>query len=285
MCSFHLLSKMKSNSILTNARNRSTVGLALSVLFHIAILLFALEHQSTPPQEIGTSMTAPISIQLLPPSKNSSKATPSPTITVTRPATKAAGKPKEKARKDQDVARKKPVPIPQEKIVSIKPQQAQPEAAPTDMMSMLNNARERRRAAGTPDRNDRETEEQPDDNAIARANVQHSMKQAQSRGRNEGGGVFQVTFKGVRTAEMIFRGWDERRRDTTRQMLEIDAGLNGDIDTAIVRKMIELIRQRQSGDFSWQSRRLGRAVTLSARVQDNAELEEFLKKDFFEHYR
>lgn len=276
---------MKSNSILANARNRSTIGLALSVLFHIAILLFALEHQSTPPQEIGTSMTAPISIQLLPPSENSSKSTPSPALTVTRPVSKSAGRPKEKARKDQDVARKKPVPVPQEKLATIKPQQAQPEAAPTDMMSMLNNARERRRAAGTPDRNDRENEAQPDDNAIARANVQHSMRQAQARGRNDGGGVFQVTFKGVRTAEMIFRGWDERRRDTTRQLLEIDAGLNGDIDTAIVRKMIELIRQRQSGDFSWQSRRLGRVVMLSARIQDNAELEEFLKRDFFEYYR
>lgn len=276
---------MKSNSILANARNRSTIGLALSVLFHIAILLFALEHQSTPPQEIGTSMTAPISIQLLPPSENSSKSTPSPALTVTRPMSKAAGKPKEKARKDQDVARKKPVPVPQEKLATIKPQQAQPEAAPTDMMSMLNNARERRRAAGTPDRNDRENEEQPDDNAIARANVQHSMRQAQARGRNDGGGVFQVTFKGVRTAEMIFRGWDERRRDTTRQLLEIDAGLNGDIDTAIVRKMIELIRARQSGDFSWQSRRLGRVVMLSARIQDNAELEDFLKRDFFDYYR
>lgn len=276
---------MKSNSILANARNRSTIGLALSVLFHIAILLFALEHQSTPPQEIGTSMTAPISIQLLPPSENSSKSTSSPALTVTRPMSKAAGKPKEKARKDQDVARKKPVPVPQEKLATIKPQQAQPEAAPTDMMSMLNNARERRRAAGTPDRNDRENEEQPDDNAIARANVQHSMRQAQARGRNDGGGVFQVTFKGVRTAEMIFRGWDERRRDTTRQLLEIDAGLNGDIDTAIVRKMIELIRARQSGDFSWQSRRLGRVVMLSARIQDNAELEDFLKRDFFDYYR
>ncbi len=276
---------MKSNSILANARNRSIIGFALSLLFHIAILLFALEHQSTPPQEIGTSMTAPLSIRLLPPSESSSNAPPSPSITVTPQAQKMTGKPKEKARKDQDVARKKPVPVPQEKLVTVKPQQAQPEAAPTDMMSMLNNARERRRAAGTPDRNDRENEEQPDDNAIARANVQHSMRQAQARGRNDGGGVFQVTFKGVRTAEMIFRGWDERRRNTTRQLLEIDAGLNGDIDTAIVRKMIELIRQRQSGDFSWESRRLGRVVILSARVQDNAELEEFLKKDFFEYYR
>ncbi|RBA24746.1 hypothetical protein [Herminiimonas fonticola] len=276
---------MKSNSILANARNRSTIGFALSLLFHIAILLFALEHRSTPPQELGTSMTAPLSIRLLPPSDSSSKSPPSPSITVTPQAQKMTGKPKEKARKDQDVARKKPLPVPQEKVVTVKPQQAQPEAAPTDMMSMLNNARERRRAAGTPDRNDRENEEQPDDNAIARANVQHSMQHAQSRGRNDGGGVFQVTFKGVRTAEMIFRGWDERRRNDTRQLLEIDAGLNGDIDTAIVRKMIELIRQRQSGDFSWQSRRLGRVVMLSARVQDNAELEDFLKKDFFEYYR
>jgi hypothetical protein len=95
---FHLLSKMKSNSILANARNRSTIGFALSLLFHIAILLFALEHQSTPPQEIGTSMTAPLSIRLLPPSEGSSKAPPTAAITVTPQTQKMPGQPKEQAR-------------------------------------------------------------------------------------------------------------------------------------------------------------------------------------------
>ena len=45
--------------------------------------------------------------------------------------------------------------------------------------------------------------------------------------------------------------------------------------------MIELIRTHYPGDFSWESRRLGRVVTLSARPQDSQELEAFLKKEFF----
>lgn len=38
-----------------------------------------------------------------------------------------------------------------------------------------------------------------------------------------------------------------------RQLVEVDAGPNGDVEVAIVRKMIELIRKHQPGDFSWDS--------------------------------
>jgi hypothetical protein len=61
--------------------------------------------------------------------------------------------------------------------------------------------------------------------------------------------------------------------------------LNGDIDTAVIRKMIEIIRQEKSGDFDWESRRLGRVVVLSARPRDDAELMSFLKEDFLAYAR
>ena len=111
------------------------------------------------------------------------------------------------------------------------------------------------------------------------------MVQRQSRGRNESGGVFQITFKGVRTAEFVFRGWDLRRKTNSRQLIQVDAGPGGDIDTAIVRRMIELIRLYEKEDFNWNSPRLGRVVVLSARLRDSVELEEFLKRDFFEEQR
>src|SRR5690606_34526292 len=148
-----------------------------------------------------------------------------------------------------------------------------------DISDMLAAARERRRAAGIADPNDSDSRQPQDDSAIARANVQQ-MLQMQSHGQQESGGVFQITYKGVRTAEFIFRGWNVRRRTDTRQLIQVDAGLNGDVDTAIVRRMIELIRQTERGDFHWESRRLGRVVVLSARPQDSAELEDFLKKEF-----
>jgi hypothetical protein len=240
--------------------------------------------------EAGNTPNAPLSVHLIPPGPTQEQ-TASASAARHRAQPKKNGHPRQPARKEPTVARKKTVPPKPDRLALTRPapaptpSTAAPAAVPADMMDMLTAARDRRRAAGLPDANDSSSQKHAeDDNAVARANVEFS-KQAQSRGRNDGGGVFQVTFKGVRTAELIFRGWDSRRRSNTRQLLEVDAGLNGDIDTAIVRKMIELIRQYQSGDFNWESRRLGRVVVLSARPEDNAELEAFLKKDFFVAYR
>jgi hypothetical protein len=65
-------------------------------------------------------------------------------------------------------------------------------------------------------------------------------------------------------------------------VIEVDAGLGGDIELAIVRRMIELIRTHYTGDFRWDSHRIGRVVVLSARPEDQAELERFLQNEFFD---
>lgn len=294
---------MKSQPILANPRARSTIGFILSVLFHVLLLLFIVMHPAEQPhKDMGTSRTSPLTVTLLPPSVDAPAQVASSAIKVPRPQNKPqpkqSGHPRETARKDENVARRKTAPVPKPSTAIARapspapaPPPAQPVAnsadTPTDMMSMLNAARERRRAAGIPDRNDAPSESTPpqDDNAIARANVEHSLRSPATRGDNDDGGLFHVTWSGVRTAEVIFYGWNENRRRTSRQFFEIDAGLNGDIDTAIVRKMIEVIRQEKSGDFEWDSRRLGRVVVLSARPQDDAELMSFLKKDFIEYAR
>ena len=51
-----------------------------------------------------------------------------------------------------------------------------------------------------------------------------------------------------------------------------------------MKKMIELIREEKEGDFIWESHRLGRQITLSARLQDSAELQQFLLREFFSDY-
>jgi hypothetical protein len=286
---------MKSTSILASPRNRSRIGFALSLLFHALLLLFIVKHQTDPVKLAGNSLTAPLTVQLLPPSTSTTEQTASSAISVPSPQKKQSGHPKEQANKDQNVVRKKAAPAKPNNTVLARapstmpaPPPAAPSnaAAPTDMTEMLNAARERRRAAGVPDRNDMPSESKPaqDDNAIARANVEHSLS-AQSRGDNDGGGLFQVQWSGVRTAEVIFHGWNANRRNVTRQFFIVDAGLNGDIDTAVIRKMIEIIRQEKSGDFDWESRRLGRVVVLSARPQDDAELMSFLKEDFLAYAR
>jgi len=45
--------------------------------------------------------------------------------------------------------------------------------------------------------------------------------------------------------------------------------------------MIAIIRETESNDFKWTSRRLGATQMLSARPSDNAHLEEFLLSDFY----
>jgi outer membrane biosynthesis protein TonB len=94
------------------------------------------------------------------------------------------------------------------------------------------------------------------------------------------GGVFRIDSMGIRTALVVFNGWRGTRSRTVSESAEVDAGIGGDIELAVVRKIIELIRRDNSGDFQWQSYRLNREVTLSARPQDNAELERFLKTEF-----
>lgn len=265
---------MKSIPILANMRARTAIGIGLSLLIHALILFFAMDRADVRVAETGDSPTAPLTVNLIaqaPSPKPAASAIAPPPAQKTeskKPVQKKSG-----TAKAEQAKRAQPPPPPSPKSTATA-------LLPPDMTDMLNAARERRRAAGIQEP-DNSVSPPADDNAIARANIAELMQQ-QSRGRNESGGVFQVTYKGVRSAEFIFRGWDLRRRTNSRQLILVDAGPNVDIETAIVRRMIELIRQYEKGDFQWNSPRIGRVVTLSARPQDSAELEDFLKRDFFD---
>lgn len=269
---------MKFHSVLATKRHRNIIGFSLSLLLHLLLALFFIEQAPAPLQNLGNDANAPLSITLLPPS------------TVTQRAQKAV-QPKQKTPvKPATKSRPKKAAVTPPKALVLQPKAKNPTpvtqaTAPTSMMEMLQAARDKRRANDVPDANDdpEQNKAADDPDAIARANIEFSTQRA--RGNNQGGGLFDLRFKGVRTAELVFYGWDQRRRREHSQLIEIDAGLNGDIDSAIIRKVIEVIREKKSGDFTWHSSRLGRTVTLSARPQDTAELTEFLKKDFFRYDR
>jgi hypothetical protein len=108
-------------------------------------------------------------------------------------------------------------------------------------------------------------------------------RNAQTLGQARDGtsGIFQIRSKGSRYAAFSFRGWTTDRTNAKSELIEVDAGLGGDVELAIVRRMIDLIRQHYQGNFNWESHRLGRVVTLSARKEDQAGLEAFLIKEFF----
>ena len=92
--------------------------------------------------------------------------------------------------------------------------------------------------------------------------------------------MFEIKSKGVREATFVFNGWKPTANNRWRQVIQVDAGLGGDINLAIIRRMIQLIRTYYTGDFSWESRRLGRVVTMSARPEDQASLEDFMMREF-----
>jgi len=146
---------------------------------------------------------------------------------------------------------------------------------PVDMMAAINARREaRRQAEAALARGPHELS----DTERADANIERNLHFVPGGGV---GGVFQILSKGTRTAEFAFNGWEPSRDRRWREVIEVDAGLGGDVDRAIVKRMIQLIREHYSGDFRWESPRLGRVVVLSARPEDNDGLEDFLIKEFF----
>jgi hypothetical protein len=99
--------------------------------------------------------------------------------------------------------------------------------------------------------------------------------------RKHGGGIFQVERIGYDDAEFFFFGWNKAISRNSQQMIEVRRGSNPSTELAVVRKMIAIIREHEQGDFVWESLRLGRDVNLSARLSDNAGLEDSLMQEFF----
>ena len=96
-----------------------------------------------------------------------------------------------------------------------------------------------------------------------------------------GGGTFQIRRLDYDDAQFSFYGWSKEINRRTFQVIDVRKGTSPDINTAVVRKIISIIRDYESGDFRWHSIRLARDMTLSARPEDNAELERFMMQEFF----
>lgn len=97
-----------------------------------------------------------------------------------------------------------------------------------------------------------------------------------------GGGMFQLRMVGINDAQFTFFGWNTDTKRRVNQRIDVQKGNNPDIRIAVVRKIIAIIRDQESGTFRWQSLRLGRDVNLSAKPEDTVELEAFMMREFFE---
>jgi hypothetical protein len=261
----------------SRARVRAAVGMLLSLLLHAALLFYALS-VDTAPLGATSPVAAPLMVTLLPSKPIPSAKAPSP---LPPEPTRALAPPRPKAKAVvKHAAPRKPAPRPQAPPRT-ETARAAPSAPPAaDMSTMIEAARARRQAAQAAAASDdaiaRESDRAPSGNEIAQANINFQMHK--SKGIS---GVFEVLNVGPRVAQFLFIGWTSDVRDSKRQTITVDAGLNGDVHLAIIDRMIELIRTHYSGDFNWDSQRLGRVVVLSARKSDQDQLRRFLMREFF----
>ena len=160
-------------------------------------------------------------------------------------------------------------------------------APPPPEMDMQAYVEARRKARGAKDPSEQPAEESENARAtrIATANIAAANGRTHGDDRNETGGVFSLSNKTFNSADLKFRGWNQNFKRRWLHQLTVERGNEPDIETAIVKKMIELIRKEKTGDFDWDSHRLQRVVKMSARVEDTAELQAFLFKEMFPEYR
>lgn len=214
----------------------------------------------TPPQEKPEAVEEAKPAKKLPPLP-----APSPPAR-SQPKPKAAEKP----------SKPKPTQPAKDKVLIKTPPKPAPEAA-TDLSDYINQAKARRRAEGIFDHEDMAANAAapPSVDEIRMANVRRNL---QAPGTS---GIFQILRIGPRTAEFSFRAWTTGQSNPRLQTIQVDAGPDGNVELAMIRRMIQLIREHYKEDFNWESHRLNRVVVLSAREKDSAGLEDFLMREFF----
>ena len=264
------------------------VAVVLSVLVHIAALWELWPHLNLLPltkPEVGDT-SSPLTVRLTP--------LPGPA-----PMPEALLAPQSRPAPDSEARRRRPPKAPRrppppvmaldrpEPAVPAPPPVAAPAAPPAPVADdMASYIAARRRARGEP-AFDSAPNAPPanDDDArtkrIVAANLASQSPTTFGYDPGQGGGMFQIERMGYDDAEFLFFGWNKEIRRKTKQLITVRKGNNSNMRIAVVRKMIEIIREHEQGDFLWESQRLGRDVTLSARPRDNAGLEEFLMREFF----
>ena len=279
------------------------VALALSLAFHAAVLW---QWRLSPSSDRAAAMAdtqGRMRVRLAPASIPQS-ASPASVPRQAAPKAPAQARKPVPAAPPPVIALSRPGPA---NTVSPVPEAAAPVpqvAAPAPDLASMIEARRRARAAAEPARPDawptaraESTPEagsvsststlSPADEESARAeravaaNLGALRAPARGESPNNAGGIFRIRHMGITEAEFAFFGWNKEMGRRTPQLIEVRKGDNADIRIAVVRRMIVIIREHKQDDFVWESLRLGRNLTLSAREKDNVRLEEFLLREFF----
>ena len=228
---------------------------------------------SPPPRAVPPSRPAP------PPQRPAPRPTPTPTPTPPPPSAPPIAR-------TETIPAPGPAPPPRPT-----PQPTPPaEAAPPPVADLSAYIAQRRSERGEPpspppvpgDPNAKPGETEKERlNRIVAANLGLNKTPTFGDDPRRGGGLFQIKRLGYDDAEFFFNGWNKDIGRVARQLIEVRKGANPDIRIAVIRKIIEIIRAQEPADFIWVSRRTNRMIPLSARLADNAALEDFLMREFF----
>jgi hypothetical protein len=266
------------------------VAFALSLLIHLALLWQWLPRMHLFPAETPERNEAGerMQVRLAPPPSLPSAPSPAPAREAQAPSARSASPPKAAARS-----------LPRPKIALARPARespairppaaAPPPARPPAAGDLASYVEARRLARGESAASAASAPSMPpaeDDNArskrIIAANLGTDRAPTYGNDPRRGGGVFEIVRMGYDDGEFMFYGWNKDIARVATQMISVKRGSNSDMRVAFVRKMIEIIRSQEKEDFIWESKRLGRSLTLSARAEDNAGLEDFLIREFFD---
>ena len=172
-------------------------------------------------------------------------------------------------------------PQPSSQQVPARPVKSQPQSPtdePTDMASYVAQQRAKREASES---------DAARQNAAAVAAEQGPSEEAKRNSRIEANlkfgtnGIFEIKEISSTSARFSFLGWTSSVSNARRDFFEVQAKNGQDVRLIMIRRMIAIIRQHYQGDFDWESQRLGRTISKSARLEDSAELEDFLMQEFF----
>jgi hypothetical protein len=272
------------------------VAFALSFLIH-ALGLFGWipkVRESTPFQEprLGKPSQT-LAIRLVPLTAPTQNEAPSPPPRAPAPAAQTATRkvhaPKARAVEPQRLPRIPPLDRPSP-IVAPPPAEATAPAPVPAAGDLASYVASRRRARGeapelTPQPATPVETEQQRHNRVVAENLGLTKTPTFGSDPNRGDGVFVVRDKTLDFGKFTFYGWNKAIKRDSLQEFEVRLGNNENMEIAMVRRMIVIIRELSDGDFLWQSRKLNKGVWLSARPKDNAELEAFMLFEIFSDSR
>ena len=243
-----------------NIKPNTAIAIGISLLLHGLVLFAYLPTQKIESASVANLLPKTINVQLAGlPAKKVLAA--SPPIKPKTPATPVIA-----------VEKNTNTPLPKS---SFQAPMTEDNSPPKDFMALIKarrqHAQELEDYAARENTNARPLSDEEQRDANIRRNLQ----------RPGTSGIFEIRHKATSTAQFSFKGWKNDGSIPRMEFIDVTAGADGNIDLAIVKRMIEIIRREYKGDFNWESQRLGRVIVLSARMEDNAGLEDFLMHEFF----